>query len=291
MTPTKLVDNLETAIGIDGAPRRVVEALEKGLGEQFGLPPIQAAERAESLTDPVRRVINEREQARHAEGTVATLTLVGSSHDTVVGSCFVLPLDSDEIASAKKSRLQHIPLLNAMQSMSFRQFEQFGACVLKELGAQNVTVTPHTGDQGIDFFGCLNIGELQGSPLPFFKLVHDVELRFAGQARHHPNHAIGPNVIREIVGAVALARSKSFSMDIDVFDRLDLRILSPVLPLVFTTGEVSKGAVRLAEDAGMIVRSGAQLAVFLADRGVGMRNSQSGMQFDSDLFARWLCKE
>lgn len=291
MTPKKLVDHLETSIGIDGPPRRIDEAIERALCEQFGLPPIQAAERAEALIDPVRRAIIKREMARQGEGIVAALTVLGGSHDTVAGSCFVLSSDSQEIAGAKRSRLHHVPLLEAMQAMSFSQFEQFGACVLKELGAQRVTVTPHAGDQGIDFFGRLNIGELQGSPVPFFKLAHDVELRFAGQAKHYPNRSIGPSVLREIVGAVILARSKTFSKDIDVFDGLDLRALSPVLPLVFTTGNVSSGAVRLAKDAGMIVRSGAQLAVFLADRGVGMRQNESDMQFDAQLFEEWLDTE
>jgi hypothetical protein len=53
--------------------------------------------------------------------------------------------------------------------------------------------------------------------------------------------SIGPNTVRELVGAVSLARTKIYSAArIDLFEELGLRSLSPLLPLLFTTGTLNR---------------------------------------------------
>jgi hypothetical protein len=284
-----IVERLELVIGVDGQPQRLRNVIEEQLIQHFRLPAIQAAEKAETFENAVSRLILRRYDQGVAEGIISPLTLLGSSQDVVAGSCKALPGDPPAVAQAKANRLQSKPLLSAMQGLSFRDFELFGARVLAELGAQKVKVTPHAGDQGIDFFGVLNLGRLQQAPPAFFQLAHDVEIRFAGQAKHYPQRSIGPNIIRELVGAVSLARTKTFSADrIDLFEELNLRPLSPLLSLLFTTGTLASGAIHLAREAGIVARSGVQLAVFLADRGVGMVPSAAGALFDVNAFTEWL---
>jgi hypothetical protein len=284
-----IVDQLERAIGLDGGPQRLRTAIEEQLIQHFQLPAIQAAEKAEAFERYAAQLISRRWEQCAADGTIAPLILIGSSQDVVSGSCKAFPGDSPAVAQAKANRLHAKPLLGAMQSLTFNAFERFGARVLAELGAQNVRVTPHAGDQGIDFFGVLNLGQLQQAPSPFFQLAHDVEIRFAGQAKHYPQRAIGPNTIRELVGAVSLARTKTYSAErIDLFEELGLRPLSPLLSLLFTTGPLTIGATHLAREAGIIARSGIQLAVFLADRGIGMLPGAAGAHFDENTFKEWL---
>jgi hypothetical protein len=178
-----------------------------------------------------------------------------------------------------------------MKTLTFQQFERFGAAVLRELGAKNPKVTAHAGDQGIDFYGELSVGEVQGAPPGFFRLAHDAKLAFAGQAKHYPTRAIGPDVVRELVGAISLARTRTFSKaTIDLFEDIDLKPFSPISALLFTTGELSTGALQLAAEAGVIARSGQQLAVFLADRGVGMVGRDEEVKFDARAFADWLAR-
>jgi Restriction endonuclease len=284
-----IVERLELIIGLDGNPQRLRTAIEEQLIQHFQLPAIQAAEKAEAFENLVSRLISRKCDQATAEGTISPLTLIGSSQDVVAGSCKAFPGDSLAVAQAKANRLHAKPLLGAIQTLTFTDFERFGARVLTELGAQKVKVTPHAGDQGIDFFGVLNLGQLQQAPPSFFQLAHDVEIRFAGQAKHYPHRSIGPSTIRELVGAVSLARTKTFSADrIDLFEELNLRPLSPLLSLLFTTGSLSLGATHLAREAGIIARSGIQLAVFLADRGVGMRPGAAGAHFDVNAFTDWL---
>jgi hypothetical protein len=176
-----------------------------------------------------------------------------------------------------------------MRALTFSEFETFGKRVLSELGAAFSHVTPHGNDQGIDFFGHFSLGQIQELPAPFFSLAHDVRLLFAGQAKHYPTSALGTAVVRELVGAVALARTKTFSQDgVDIFAELEIRPFSPVVALLFTTGQITTGAYRLAASAGVVAKSGSQLATFLADRGVGMLQEEGSAKFDPERFEDWL---
>lgn len=289
ITPKRILDRLEVALGPTAVPARLVTVIEVELVSHFGLETIRAAERAEAVRDAVVKLIGSRNVDADQKGISAILAVVGSTADYVVGVCHVMPGDDPLVAAAKAGRLHHAALLAKIRKLTFSEFEAFGKRVLGELGATNARVTPHGGDQGIDFFGEFSLGQLHLLPEPFLKLAHDVRLLFAGQAKHYPNGTIGPNIVRELVGAVSLARTKTFSTDgIDIFQDLEIRPFSPVVAMLFTTGDISTGAYRLAANAGIVAKNGDQLAAFLADRGVGMTKGLPPSQFDEALFDAWL---
>jgi hypothetical protein len=278
----EVLAQLEIDIGLTGKPQRLRNAIENVLASSF--PKIQAAEKAEKLESAVSKLIIASQSDAEERGTVATLSLIGSASDMVAGYCHVLSSDTPVIVLAKAHRLNISPLLDRMRNLHYTEFECFGARVLCELGAGKTRVTRHSNDQGIDFFGVLSLGQYQQAPAPFFRLAHDVELRFVGQAKHYPTTAVGTSVVRELVGALSLARFKAHSTDEDLFAELALKGFSPVVAFLFTTGTLSSGAIELASKAGIVARDGEQLAVFLADRGVGMTNGQ----FDPAKFDAWL---
>lgn len=288
VTAAAVIERLEAVIALDAPPQRLRLIIERELIAHFGQPAIQAAENAERLETNVSRLISEKCAKCEKDGIIPVLSVIGTSFESVVGSCHIRSADSTEVAQAKKHRLQAEPLWKRIQDLTFSEFEHFGAKVLRLLGAQNTYVTPHSNDQGIDFYGVLNVGQLQKVPAPFFRLAHDVELRFAGQAKHYPTRSIGTSVVRELVGSVSLARHKTFSTDEDLFEELELKPLNPLLVLLFTTGTFSSGAIDLATKLGIVVRSGRQLAAFLADCGVGMVSTGSGMAFSNSEFESWL---
>lgn len=287
-TPRRIADRLEAALGSSAAPVRLVSAIEVELKGYFGLEAIAAAERAESSFESVAKLIGARNLHADSQGVSATLVVIGTTEDTVAGACHILPTDSEDVATAKSGRLHHAALLAKIRSLTFGEFEVFGKRVLKELGAADPRVTPHGGDQGIDFFGRFSLGQLHALPEPFLRLAHDVRLLFAGQAKHYPDSTIGPNIVRELIGAVSLARTKTFSTDgLDLFQELEIRPFSPVVAMLFTTGSISRGAYQLAASAGIVAKNGDQLAAFLADRGVGM-SAATPRTFDDALFDVWL---
>jgi len=286
--PSAIFARLEAIVSLDAPPQRLRNLIEHELAHHFRLPALRAAEMAERLEGAVAQLIERKQLQSEQLGTLATMALVGSAADTVVGSCHARSSDAPEIARAKARRINTSPLLARIQALSPTEFEVFGAKVLGELGAQKVRVTRQSNDQGIDFYGVLNVGELLKVPAPFFRLSHDLEIRFAGQAKHYPKHAVGTDVVRELIGAISLARFKTYSTETDLFEDFELKPLNPLVAMLFTTGSLSSGAVELAGKAGIIARSGLQLAAFLADCGVGMRSDANGVTFDAEAFSAWL---
>ena len=284
MTALDVFRRLEAVVGISGRPHNLFDVIEEELIKSFGLPPIQAAEKAQQLERKVVTIIEKNRADAEVAGTISTIVISGDNDRAICGSCWIESFDGPDVQAAKKRRLQIEPVLRAIQGLNFAQFERFGAAVLKELGAKTVKVTPHSNDQGIDFFGVLSIADLGVVPEPFLQMTRDVTIRFAGQAKHYPMAALGPSVIRELIGAITLARHKIRASPRDPFEELHLLALHPLLGMVFTTGRFTGGALKLAQNAGLIARSGEQLSVFLADRGVGYVAGN----FSDEEFRRWL---
>ena len=284
MKPKDVLTKLEVVIGVTGNPVRLRSAIELVLQDCFELPSIQAVEKAEFLEEAIRDLIAKEEET----APYPKLTLVSSAEHMVAGYCYPNPSDSADVTAAKRSRLNIDPLLLEIRALTFDEFELFGACVLRELGAKRTKVTPHSEDQGIDFYGILSLGQNSFLPPPFGRLAHDVRLRFAGQAKHYPSNAIGPEMIRELVGAISLARHKIFTTDDEIFDDLELLPFNPLVAMFFTTGRFTSGALDLAKKSGIIAKSGEELAVFLADKSVGMYDDNGITKFDRARFRDWL---
>jgi Restriction endonuclease len=289
LTPKKITACLEISIGINGAPRPLQAAIERELIESFKVSAIEAAELAEKHIAQIARLIALNDQHSAVSGTLYPLTIIGTFSDIVVGSCFTLREDSPIIGQLKSQRTQADALLQQMQQLTFSQFEMFGAKILTELGADHATVTPHANDQGIDFYGELSLGKAQERPPEFFRLAHDVKIAFMGQAKHYPKTSLGPDIVRELVGAIGLARTKTFSKaNLDLFETVSIKPFSPLLAMLLTTGGLTSGAIQLANEAGVIARTGQQLSVFLADKGIGMEETDAGHVFRPELFLAWL---
>lgn len=289
MNVTAIVASLEEAVGLNGPPRDLTLAIEAVLTHRHQLPAIQAAERADRLRDKVAVAISQREAAVSEVGGSPILRLVGSTGSLLTGFCHALPGESAEVIALRLRRAHAQAIFDRIRVLTFQEFEVFGARFLRELGARIGRVTPHSNDQGIDFYGEFSLGQLHAAPEAFLVLARDVRLLFAGQAKHYPARSLGSSVIRELIGAMTLARTKTHSTDgVDIFKGLAVRPFSPVLALIFTTGEFTGGAIRLAEAAGVIAKTGLQLAVFLADRGVGLVDQGPHHVFSEQAFTDWL---
>lgn len=289
MNTGAITNSLEEIIGLDGTPRPLSVAIEAVLVDQFELPPIQAAESADRYLARVADEIGKREAQRAQAGGAPTLRLLGSTSNIVAGFCHVLEGEEEKVAEFRQKRANVQALLERIRALTFAEFERFGARFLCELGAHVGRITSQSNDQGIDFYGEFNLGQLHEAPDRFLVLAKDVKLLFAGQAKHYPNRSIGPSTVRELIGALSLARTKTHSTDgVDIFGGLPIRPFSPVVAMLFSTGEFTNGAMRLSEAAGIIAKTGLQLAVFLADRGVGLIQSENGFDFSDQAFSIWL---
>lgn len=291
MTPAELLPRVEAAIGLQGPPRALRQVLEEEMRRHFHLLPIRAAEQAERLEERVRRRIAEKQRKMEKEGTIPVVIVHHANTRWVVGSCWVDPGDHQAISAAKQGRVHAQQILDALRNLTADQFERFGSRILRELGAEQVQVTRRSGDNGVDFYGFLSLGGIIQHPPAICQLAHNIQLLFAGQAKHYPNNPIGPATVREVIGAIALARFKVFSSEPDFFEAFKLLPFNPLIALLFTTGRFTKGAMELAEASGIIARSGEQLATFLADRNIGVAVNDEVTSFEPDLFTDWLNRD
>ncbi len=288
MTPKAVANAIEVRLGITGAPCQLIDIIEQVFLDG-GFSAAAAAEQVDQIKKKVAAEINKRRDDRNEAGEIATIYTRGENDEIIYGSSYVFSDDSDEIKQSKLNRVFVSEIQEFIRGLSFSQFESLGRCVLNELGCKTANITTHTGDQGIDFYGELTVGGLLGTDKAILKLMHETRMIIVGQAKHYPTLKIGPNIVRELVGSLSLARTYTFSKEkIDLLNDVQLRPFSPVLALLFSTGSFTKGAQNLAKRAGLIVFSGWQLAVFLADRGVGLVNEKGSRKFDQDAFIAWL---
>jgi hypothetical protein len=288
MTPKAIVDAIELRLGVTGAPVFLRDAIERELLEA-GFSAALAAEKVEVLKPKVNAEIDRRREVCEACGRLAILHVRDDFSEIVSGSCYIYNDDYEDVKNTKIARSLSGDLYDHIVGLSFDNFESFGRSVLREIGCAKARVTPRAGDQGIDFYGELSVGEIINADYATVRLMHETRLKIVGQAKHYPDRQIGPSIVRELVGALSLARVGAFSKDgIEIFEGINISPFSPVLAMLFSTGEFTKGAVRLAEKAGIVVFSGWQLAVFLSDRRVGLENVEGGWRFNADQFADWL---
>ncbi|MDP1962782.1 MAG: restriction endonuclease, partial [Reyranella sp.] len=257
MTPKLIVDAIEARTGVTGKPCQVRDAIERELLDKFKTTAAQAAEKSYQLYNKVVSEIARRKDEREAAGEIAVLHLRGSKSEILYGSSFVFFDDSDVIRTSKLNRISVDEIYYTIRNLSFAQFELFGRCILRELGCHVSQLTPQSGDQGIDFYGELTVGNLLKFDPAIVKLMHDTRIVIVGQAKHYPGRTIGPATIRELVGALSLSKTNTYTKDkLDLLDGVRLKPFSPLLAMLFSTGDFTKGARTLAERAGLIVFSG-----------------------------------
>jgi hypothetical protein len=90
--------------------------------------------------------------------------------------------------------------------------------------------------------------------------------------------------LRDLVGAVELAKGKAFGSAGEKYKDLHLRACDPVFYLFITTGSMTENSWRLIKHSGVAGMDGAMVASFLADRGIGME----GGTFNNLRFRQWL---
>jgi hypothetical protein len=209
-----------------------------------------------------------------------------SSSDYMVQGCAFIEagVDTPQVQEAKRRRSAFGAYVAAVAGVTPDDFEAMCRGILAELGVEDPVVTPHSADEGIDFYGRLKLeGNLKRvTALP--GIYRRLGVWMVGQAKHYQAIQSGTPDIRAVVGSIDLARGKAFGSANDKYPDLDIRVCDPVFYLFFTTGDISTDGWQLLDQSGVIGMDGQMVAAFLADHAVG----QSGGRFDPHAFEAWL---
>lgn len=267
-------------------PQRVSELAAQVLIDEGGLSRLEVWEEAERIEPRVIVWLTRRTGDAVARREPPKLVQNSSSSLHFQGHLFSEPCDPPEVRDVKARRAQSAALMEWLASLPHEDFERLSAKILGLLGARHYRQTRRSKDQGIDFYGKLVLADLDPTQLPFLRFQHDFEVWIMGQAKHYPAGLVSAPEVRELVGAVLLARSKVFATREPLFQDLTSRIADPLVALFLTTGSYTRDAKLLGEAAGVILKTGQEIADFLADREIGFdRVDQS---FRADLAAHWL---
>lgn len=224
---------------------------------------------AADLQEPVVRVLWNQQSAHDQH--IPTYEIFGSSLEYIRGASRADPTLDDDTNTVRARRL-HIDQVQAeLQQLKWQEFEDACGTVLNLLGCIKPTVSPRSGDGGIDFYGLLKLENRLDNFNPLGGFDQDLCVWLVGQAKHYSGK-VGTAVVRELVGSVELARTRGTSK---VWPDLHLRAFDPVVLLVFTTGEFSEDALSLLKDSGVQFMDGFQFAKFLTDNGVGLTDLEN----------------
>jgi len=283
--PAGAVNKLANAIGVQMPPRPLHHVLEEIIiQERWNEPAETPAELAEKWLVRFKVSIRDEIQKLRYNHHFCHYELNSANDDYIQGACFVEPTDKDDVACGKNKRANMCRFEEAFKAITPKDFEFLCGRVLGLLKVEEGFVSRTTADQGIDFFGRVPFGEiLKPSAIP-----HGAErllkIWLVGQAKHYHATQVSTKDIRELVGSVSLAKSKVYAGAKDPLSDLQMRTCDPVFFLFFTTGTISRDAWDLLNKSGVVAMDGTQLAVFLADHGVAIKNDK----FDPGTFIDWM---
>lgn len=281
-----IADILLQDLLLNAPPRPLDELVQDVVREhpEWNLDPI---EKAKAWTPSVEELLRSYWEESLQQGKQPRFAFNSSSSYMIQGVCFVEPRDTVDVREQKRKRLHWQDYYAVLRELDPRQFEVLCSRVLGLLGVPSPQLTPYQGDEGIDFYGRLSLGDLvgHGAIFPIFETRLVVWL--VGQAKHYLHTKIATPNVRELVGAATLGRTRAFSKN-DVYPDLRIRACDPVIMLFFTTGEISPYGWALCNRAGVAAMDGEMLATFLADKGIAVRTNGPAQEFHADSFVEWV---
>lgn len=270
---------------LDGQPQRLHEAISDIIYDnKWAVSRSFASERAEQLLDNVISTLQNELNELNELGRPSRLAFNSSSYLFIQGSCFVQPNDPSDLAEKKRRRSRSDDYYNALVELTWGDFELLCGKIIELLGVQAPIVTKRASDEGIDFYGKLNLDSIFYPNNLIPNVQKQLSVWLVGQAKRYTTTSVGTPDIRSLVGSITLGRSNVYSTKQHPYPDLNIRVGDPVFALFFTTGSISSRAWRLIQNSGVIGMDGEMLAAFLADHRIGI-DSES---FRRDIFIDWL---
>ena len=280
--------SLPQYLRLDESPRRARDLLSDiALGEGWSNDRSDAAEKGERWEEAFLKRCRRELSELNSLGRAASFAINSSSPDHLQGSAFVEPVDPPEAASAKQDRSRMGSYVGALQALTPQDFERLCGHFLALLGVQDPKVTAYTADEGIDFYGHLDIDPFLAPDAFYPHFSRQMSIWLVGQAKHYQSTKVATPDLRELVGSVTLAKALAFGGAAEKYSDLSIRACDPVYFLFFTTGAVSADAWRLTKRSGMVTLDGEMIAAYLCARNVGFVDGD----YEPEAFADWLARD
>jgi hypothetical protein len=274
-------------ISVESTPKTAEEWLvDICLAEGWRYSESDAREAAEMWSERFLNLLRRELSELNAIGRFVPFAFNSSSDYMLQGCAFIEPWDSEEDKKSKQRRSLYAEYADALSRLTPRQFEALCAGLLDTLGVDEPTLTRYSADEGIDFYGKLNLKQFMFADAMFPGPQHQLSVWMIGQAKHYATGDVSTFEIRDLVGAVELARGKAFGAAGERYADLNLRVCDPIFYLFFTTGRITANTWRLLEKSGVAGMDGDMVASFLADQAIGTQDGE----FSVDALNMWIRK-
>ena len=282
--PLAAAKQLEKHVAVEDKPRKLIDILRTMIEVERGLDTLEAADLADVWYSRFESRVQLQLTAAEDDGSFLTYTFNSASREYVQGACFIEGTDTDKARIEKRARAKQESYLSYYKNLSPTRFECLCGKVIELLRVEAPHVTKSSSDQGVDFFGRLPFGTLLNPRDIPAGAERQLSVWLVGQAKHYEKTAVSTRDIRELVGSVILAQSKTFAGKKDPLERLELRVCDPVVYFFITTGRFTRDSKELLNRSGVVAMDGVQLSVFLADNLAG----HDGDELSIETIERWL---
>ncbi|WP_417708914.1 restriction endonuclease [Roseibium aggregatum] len=272
--PVAAAKALTQYVSLDTPPKRLVDVLRLMIEGENGVDSASAIEITEKWKKRFEgRVRYELSEAEN-DGIPLNYSFNSANPEYVQGACFIEGSDSDAIRSEKNARAKQEEYFSFYDELTPNMFERLCGKILELFDVEESYVTRASADQGVDFFGRLPFGTLlKPKDIPA-GAEKQLAVWLVGQAKHYLKTSVSTKDIRELVGSVILARSKTYAGNSDPLKDLEIRVCDPVVFLFLTTGKFTRDSRDLLRRSGVVAMDGVQLGIFLADHLAGQDDGE-----------------
>jgi len=276
---------VENLIQIDSPPKSATEWLVEIIQLQ-GWYTIESEiiETAEKWQGKFLMLLRTELNTLHQFGRFYNYTFNSSSDYMIQGFAYPEPKDSDRVKQAKTRRTFFKEYTTALKLLHPRDFEALCAGILSVMGVKQPKLTRYSADEGIDFYGKLHLENLLFPNAVFPSIQRQLSIWIIGQAKHYIASQGSTPEIRDLVGAIELAKGRAFGSSDDKFSDLRIRVCDPVFYLFITTGRITGNSWKLLTESGVIGMDGEMVASFLCDHSIGVTSNV----FDYKEFYAWI---
>lgn len=275
---------IDIYVAIEMLPRPIGEVLVDIIEAENWTTEVESAEElAEKWVQRFQFFLKKKALEESERSLISCFEFNTANEEYIQGSCFVEPSSSEEEREGKRRRANCVHVKDALSKISDQQFEVLCARVLRLMHVEDPIHTRYSMDHGIDFFGRMPIGEIIKPSAISSGAESQMKVWLVGQAKNYKSSQVSTKDVRELIGAVSLARSKTYVGQTNPFSNLNIRLCDPIFYLFFTTGSFSRDAFALFKKTGIVAMDGNQLSVFLADNNVGVVDGR----FDEAAFNAW----
>jgi hypothetical protein len=282
--PASIVRLIFSSITLEAPPVSIVDiAAEIIIAQGWEISAGIAREKSELWKQEIATRLQNELNSLHEMGRPPTFVFNSSSGYMLQGACFREPHDDDELVAHKQRRARSSLYSDFLKQVSPEQFEVLCGRLLELMGVRDAVVTRRSADEGIDFYGKLELADFLPVGLTL-TLQRHLSTILIGQAKRYLDTQAGTAEIRDLVGAISLLRANAVGSVKYPFKNLRIRAVEPLFAILATTGSLSINAWRLLRESGVIGFDGEMIAAFLADQGICVQDSQ----LDVQAFNSWL---